>query len=377
MKTNTPYLFVAAIFILLLANPSGAAPADTNPPPRLTVELRDGSRVIGQSVETSFKFHSALLGDLKLAVQDIRSIDCISSNAAKLSTVKGDALTVSFADEAFAVKTSFGKVDLTVASVRKISVSASDIAGGHPPGLVALWSGEGDGRDSVGENNGTLTDISFAEGKLGQAFAFNGMSSCMTMGENQSLNVGTGTGLTVSAWIKPSDIQGLHPIAEWSIYGRGGVNLWIGHQPGDQGVLCADFVDTESQNHFLISPPGAVSDGRFQQVAMTYDKASGVGALYLNGAIVIQSKLGSFVPLTGGEFFISRRVTDPGTWSYNKYFAGLMDDIAIYNRALSAAEIEAVCRADNNGELPPAPRPDATRPFNRNFRNSFRNGFSE
>jgi len=42
--------------------------------------------------------------------------------------------------------------------------------GTHLPGLVALWSGDGDGNDSVGGNTATLTDISFEEGKVGQAF---------------------------------------------------------------------------------------------------------------------------------------------------------------------------------------------------------------
>ena len=48
--------------------------------PRLTVELRDGSRVIGQSVDDSLEFHSALLGSLKLKVEDLRSIDCQTTN---------------------------------------------------------------------------------------------------------------------------------------------------------------------------------------------------------------------------------------------------------------------------------------------------------
>jgi hypothetical protein len=99
--------------------------ADTNPPPRLTVELRDGSRVVGDSVEKYFKFHSALLGNLKFAVKDIRSVECISSNSAKLATASGDSLTVSFVDADFAIKTSFGKVELAAASIQNIHVSCS------------------------------------------------------------------------------------------------------------------------------------------------------------------------------------------------------------------------------------------------------------
>src|SRR5664279_5611803 len=81
--------------VLLTSCSTIANPADTNPPPRLTVELRDGSRVVGDSVEKSFRFHSALLGGIKLDVKDIRSVEWGSTNSAKLTTVNGDTLTVS------------------------------------------------------------------------------------------------------------------------------------------------------------------------------------------------------------------------------------------------------------------------------------------
>src|ERR1035438_2662455 len=109
-------LRLAGTLVLILAT---VRAADTNPPPRLTVELRDGSRVVGQSVEKSFKFHSALLGEIKLAVSNIRAVEFVSTNSTKLTTTGGDSLSVSFVYSEFAVKTSFGKVELPVASVRK------------------------------------------------------------------------------------------------------------------------------------------------------------------------------------------------------------------------------------------------------------------
>jgi hypothetical protein len=148
-----------------------AANASNESACRLTVELRDGSRVVGDSVEKYFKFHSILLGDLKLELKDIRSVECVSSNSAKLSTVNGDALTVSFVDSEFAVKTSFGKVDLPVDLVLKFSVTAGGL-GGHPPGLVALWSGEGGGIDSVGGNTGDIDGYFLCGGQGGAGVFF-------------------------------------------------------------------------------------------------------------------------------------------------------------------------------------------------------------
>jgi len=43
--------------------------------------------------------------------------------------------------------------------------------------------------------------------------------------------------------------------------------------------------------------------------------------------------------------------------SSNRSFAGLMDEIAIYNRALSADEIKSICTAENHDEPLATPTP--------------------
>jgi hypothetical protein len=331
---------------------------------RLTAELRDGSRVVGASGEKYFRFHSPLLGDLKLAAQDVRSVECVSSNAAKLVTSRGDSLTVSFTDSSFPLKTAFGKVELAVAQLRKLTVSVAGTGGAHRPGLVALWSGEGDGKDSAGNHNLELFEVSYADGQVGRAFAMNGFSSCMKLADSADLNPGTdGGGLTISAWIRPDSVSGFHPILEWNpinkIPGTIGVQLWLGTRPDSQGVLAAHMVGAEGdsgnyQPHSLVSHPGTVVTGRFQHVAATYDKTTGNGVLYVNGQVVSREQWGRFEPLTTGDLWISRRPTDhPGDW--NTFFSGLLDEIAIYNRALSTEEIQAVCSEENHGELPAAP----------------------
>ena len=347
-------LIGVGVFISLLTHPLGIRAADTNPPPRLTVELRDGSRVVGASVEKNFKFHSALLGDLKLAVKEIRSVECVSSNSAKLTTTGGDTLTVSFVDSDFAVKTSFGKVDLQVDSVRRISVSASRAAGAHPPGLVALWAGEGDGSDSAGGNTATLKDVTFAEGKVGQAFSFDGFSSSIRIPASPSLDIGAGDGFTITAWIKPTQIDGIHPLFAWT--DGVPINCSIGQRPYESGVLMACITDGEG-NRFLTTHPGVLAGGVFQHIALTYDKASGVGTWYLNGVIVAQRQLSGSVTGTKGDLWISHRDDRPGNWSTGRMFSGLLDEIAIYNRPLSAAEIQAVCTEENHGEPLTLPMP--------------------
>ena len=346
-------LFILGL-IFSLASFNCALAADTNPPPRLTVELRDGSRIVGTSVEKNFKFHSELLGDLKLAVRDIRSIECVSSNAARLITINGDTLTVQVADSEFAVNTSFGRVELAVNSVRELSVTPGFTGGAQQvPGLVALWSGEGNGNDSVGGNTATLTDISFADGKVGQAFSFNGVSSSIKIPASPALDVGAGDGFTIMAWIKPSDVSGLHPLFQWlekdAMSDEFELNSWIGMRPYENGVLTANITDAPG-NRFLVSDPETLATGVFQHVALTYDKASGVGTWYLNGVIVARRILGGSVGSTKGNLWISHRDERPGNWSSGRTYAGLIDEIALYNRALRSSEIQAICTEQNHGE---------------------------
>lgn len=353
-----PWTAICALNCLaFLFGPATAGLASTNQADiKLIVELHDGSRVVGQSVEKNFKFHSALFGDLKLPVKDIREVECVSSNAAKLVTANDDTLTVWFVNPTFAVNTSFGKVELAADAIRKLTVSTTGSGGTRHPGLVALWSGEDNGKDSVGTNDAELTDIAFADGKAGRAFLLNGFSSWMKIPAGSSLDIGKGNGLTIAAWIKPSNVIRWHPILEWNAVTQLGVQLWIGHLPQDQGVLFGNIVDDEGNSHALNSASGALVSGHFQHVALTYDKASGMGRLLINGYVVAQENLGTFTPQTSYDLLVSRRPGDhPGDWTYNAFFAGLMDEISIYNRALPTAEIQAICLEDSHGESLPPP----------------------
>lgn len=359
-KTCLSSLVIALGLIFVHLNSASAA--DTNPPQRLTIELRDGSRIVGTNVEKSFKFHSALLGNLKLEIKDVRSLECVSSNETKVTTVNGDNLTVTFADSDLPVKTSFGKIGLATDSIRKLAVfdSAGSLPG--PPGLVAFWSGDGNGKDSVGENDGTLIDVTLADGMGGQAFSFNGQTSRIRVPASPALDLGADEGYTIMAWIKPSDVQGLHPICQWlvnGVYDDYALQFWIGLRPDENGVLRASVPGGEG-NCFLVSQEGVLVPGVFQHIAITYDKTSGIGALYVNGVMVAQKQLSpGIAALTKRDLWISPLDERPGNWSTGRMYSGLIDDIALYNRALTPEEIKSVCTEESHGAPLNLPAPSS------------------
>jgi hypothetical protein len=94
-------------------------------------------------------------------------------------------------------------------------------------------------------------------------------------------------------------------------------------------------------------------------VALTYDQASGNAQLYLNGASVASADFGSFVPKTAVPLHLGRRPTSCyETWPGMVPFAGRLDEISLYSRALSVTEIQAIFDAGSAGKCPP-PLPTA------------------
>ena len=351
MKNLVRLLNFALFFGLI---PLASVAADTNAlEPRLTVELRDGSRIVGAPVDKNFRFRSPLLGDIKLAVTDIRSVECLATNRAKLITSNGDTLNAAFAETSFALKTGFGKIEVSAKLLRKLTVSPpGTLSGARRPGLVALWSGEDSGKDSAGNHDAELTDVGFSEGKVGRAFLLEGDNATIRIPASSSLNVGSGGGFTICAWINPSNVSKTSPILECVGEGvRGDTQFYIYPPHGGPGTLYAMLSDTDGNAHYF-SCPRAVIPNVFQHVALTYDKQSGIGTIYCNGIAVAQQPLGYFTPQTSCDFYVGKRPLIGGeTWQ----FTGIIDEASIYNRALSTSEIRAICTSDNHGEPLPAP----------------------
>ncbi len=224
-----------------------------------------------------------------------------------------------------------------------------------PGGMVSWWAGEGNGNDGVGNNPATVSSgVSYGAGEVGQAFNFDGSNANLVIPASASLNVGTNSGFTIEGWIKPSDVSGMHMLFEWSDGANFGVHLthsqsWFG-SGGGPGNLLANIVDSGGGWHPLWSPPGLLTTNSFQHIAMTYDTASGVGRLYLNGAVIASGNLGSFTPETSYTLHVGKRPWDPDFPLYG----GLLDEVSLYSRALSQGELQAIYFAGSAGKCHPS-----------------------
>jgi hypothetical protein len=255
--------------------------------------------------------------------------------------------------------------DAVLSSNATLTVNPPPPCDPPPSGLVSWWRAEGNALDSVGTNNGVLENgAGFGPGEVGQAFLLNSVNADVHVPASASLNVGTNSGLTIEGWINPAQVATQMPIVEWN-HNSGvsgiGVIFWLSVQITSPGVgnLVANIGDTSGGSHVIYSADGLMVANSFQHVALTYDRTTGVAVLYRNGVPVQTQNMGIFTPQTSYDLYLGLRPGDGG------YFQGNLDEMSLYNRALSSNEIEAIYLAGSGGKcFTPTPPVITSQPTN-------------
>ena len=178
---------------------------------------------------------------------------------------------------------------------------------------------------------------------------FDGTTSSVRILASTNLNVGAGSGLTIETWINPRNTSTAQPLVEWNSGASGfngiGSHLWIGVD--GPGSIWVNLIDSSLTPHALSTTNGLVVTNSFQHVATTYDKGTGFIRLYLNGAKVAETNLGTFLPNTTADVYFGLRPAAGG--GPNRY-NGLLDEVSIYNRALTVPEIRSIVLAGSFGK---------------------------
>jgi hypothetical protein len=223
-----------------------------------------------------------------------------------------------------------------------------------PPGLVGWWKGENNAFDQYTADYAFTNEITFAPGKVGQSIEFNGFNSWVMMpGASQGyahLDVGAGDGFTIEAWVNPYDLSVRGPLVEWNNFGTGfETHLWIladGEAGLGAGNLYANIVSPESYM-IVAAPGGTLAQNEFRHVAVTFDRLTGLTRLYRDGSIVAEQTFSGYSDIkTEYDLFFGSRVTGDGEC----YFSGRLDEISIFNRVLTLAEIQNIHKAGSNGK---------------------------
>jgi hypothetical protein len=216
-----------------------------------------------------------------------------------------------------------------------------------PPvaGLVSWWPGEGGANDVVSTNNGTLQGgATFVAGLVGQAFNFDPASGTVIVPDSASLRLTSQ--LTIEAWIKTRGTS-----TDYSIVSKmGGAAGNNGYQFFLSGNTLVGIFNSPGEiwPSARIASGGLIATGVWYHVAWTYDQSA--MKLYCNGVAVATNLIGAKAIASSSS---SLRISGDG--NDHVYFNGLIDEPAVYRRALSATEIAAIYNAGSAGKCPVAP----------------------
>jgi hypothetical protein len=331
-QTDLPVKLIRSVKVTPPAKPNAVAGAGTA---QLTIELRDGSHVVGKGLDDALNFHSSAMGDLKLTWAGIRSIEYAGRNTdeARLTATNGDVYEVQFAAPAVRVETSFGKTELPVQLIRSVKVSMAGQSGQMPPGLVALWAGDGNANDSAGGNNGTLHGgVTFAKDEAGQAFNFDGLTGYVSVPHSSLWDFGNNP-FTIAFWVNFKNYPSRTAfIADDNSYGVG-QNKW-GFYYGIQGEALTFHIEGGGAVLGNVGNiPFAPVPTQWYHIVLTRDGSD--WTFYTNGVVIGTAKSSATVSSTIARLTI-------GNAERLAFLNGLMAEVAIYNRALSEAEVQTL-----------------------------------
>ena len=215
-----------------------------------------------------------------------------------------------------------------------VSAEVSDVvaAPGITTALVAAYgfeeaSGSIATDASSAGNGGTISGATrTASGRYGRALTFDGIDDVVTVADSPSLDLSTG--MTIEAWVNPSALTTGRTVAMKE--GSGG--LAYGVYANDTASRPAGQL-RKSGNTAIESAAGAAQLplNTWSHVATTYDGAN--LRLYVNGTLVATRPVSGTIVATGNPLRIG------GNQIFGEHFAGRIDELRIYGRALAATEI--------------------------------------
>ena len=217
-----------------------------------------------------------------------------------------------------------------------------------PSGLVAAYGfNEGSGSttaDTSGNSNtGTISGAAWTtSGRYGSALSFNGSSNRVNINDANSLDLTTG--MTLEAWVYPTVLSGWRTIILKEISGGLAYALYA----YDNAPRPAAYINTGG-NDLSVAGTSSIPLNAWAHLATTYDGAT--LRLFVNGSQVGSKAISGAIRVSTSPLRIG------GNAIWGEYFSGRIDEVRIYNRALSQAEIQSDMNAAVSADTTPPTAP--------------------
>jgi hypothetical protein len=225
-----------------------------------------------------------------------------------------------------------------------------------PDGIVGWWKGEYNALDTVSHTEGGVgSGANFTSGKVGIGFIFDGVSGQALLPNVPMQEFGSNQNFSVEAWIQaqpnPANVSGIAMIADKTTpaYDPGKPVGWQFYlQNGRLGFKLMQKPAPE-ENHWIASGPD-LRDGKFHHVAAALDRNSiNSGKLYIDGNPVLTfDATQESGDLTAGALL---SIGGSGNLGNNYYYKGIIDEVSLYGRALTDADVLSVYNAAGSGKV--------------------------
>jgi hypothetical protein len=196
-------------------------------------------------------------------------------------------------------------------------------------GLLAHYKLDGDGKDAVGSHHGTLTNLpTFEPGWDGQALSVT-LDQYVNVPYTADLSLNT---FSVAAWVNSSDLSSYRGILGTRFNGDNTFDMKV-----RATRIHGDIGNGTAWLSTAVDVPAALAVGEWYHIAYVFDDAADTAEIYVNG-ILAQTMVITGTPLfmkTGQDLRI-------GTDYPTEPFRGLIDDVRLYSRPLSMAEVAAL-----------------------------------
>jgi Concanavalin A-like lectin/glucanases superfamily/Bacterial Ig-like domain/Bacterial Ig domain len=214
-----------------------------------------------------------------------------------------------------------------------VNVTVDNVAVPPPDGLVAGYGlDEGNGTtaaDASGNgNDGAISGATWrTEGRIGAALSFDGVDDMVTVPDAGSLDLTTG--MTLSAWVNPDQLNGAWRTV---LFKDGSGDLVYGLYAQEGAALPAGSLSVGGAPRILRGT-SQLPLSTWSHLAYTYDGAT--ERLYVDGTLVANVARSGSIATSNGALRIGRNT------HFGEAFRGLIDELRVYDRALSQAEIQA------------------------------------
>ncbi|HUU17109.1 MAG TPA: LamG domain-containing protein [Sedimentisphaerales bacterium] len=221
------------------------------------------------------------------------------------------------------------------------SLIITGLAEGADPSLVAWYRFDGNALDSSGnELHGTeMGNPTYEAGVFGQAISLDGDGDYVDCGAPPEFDITDY--ITFTYWIKVVEFD-----KEWNTVLSRGDNSWRSSRAGLNNFMEAAVDGTTGGYTYGVTP---VDDGEWHHVGWVYDGT--MNYLYVDGEVDATEASTGQITVSSFPLYIGDNSDATG-----RFWTGLIDDVQIYNRALSQEEVQRVMQA-SAGAFPQAAGP--------------------